>query len=165
MCFLNIHDGGTHRLNDETLLVVPQTFEMVFRTVTIGILSTKASLQMELRARLRVGLLKRYPVTASGFPLIGKETERGWEQADDTSTLLPSLLRYQNIGEQMRQRLRQRLLHGKSEFTRFSARNCASAHSVGGHCIPREWSGHSHRSCWFRAPRVPSRCGRLGVVV
>jgi hypothetical protein len=86
MCFLNIHDGSTHRLNDETLLVVPQTFEMVFRTVTIVILSTKASLQMELRARLRVGLLKRYPVTASGFPLIGKETERGWEQADDTST-------------------------------------------------------------------------------
>jgi hypothetical protein len=49
-------------------------------------------------------------VTATGFHLIGKETERGWEQADDISTLLPSLLRYHNrgvIGEQMRQRLQQ----------------------------------------------------------
>ena len=40
------------------------------------------------------GLLKRYPVTALEFRLIGKETERGWEQADDISTPLPSLVRY-----------------------------------------------------------------------
>jgi hypothetical protein len=42
--------------------------------------------------------------------VIGKETERRWEQAEDISTLLPSLLRYQNrgvVGEQLRQRLRQ----------------------------------------------------------
>ena len=48
------------------------------------------------------------PVT-SGFRLIGKETERGWEQ-DDVSTLLPSLVRYENhtvAGEQLRQRLLQ----------------------------------------------------------
>src|SRR5215469_5517693 len=46
------------------------------------------------------------PVT-SGFRLIGKETERGWEQDDDVSTLLPSLVRYENhtvAGEQLRQR-------------------------------------------------------------
>ena len=57
------------------------------------------------------GLLERYPVTASGFHLIGKETERGWEQADDVSTLLPSLVRYQeNSGVptgQLTERLRQ----------------------------------------------------------
>jgi len=29
------------------------------------------------------------------FILIGKETERGWEQAEDISTLLPSLKRYE----------------------------------------------------------------------
>jgi len=40
------------------------------------------------------GLLARYPVTASDFHLIGKETERGWEQSADISTLLPSLMRY-----------------------------------------------------------------------
>jgi len=42
--------------------------------------------------------------------LIGKETERGWEQDDDVSTLLPSLVRYENhtvAGEQLRQRLLQ----------------------------------------------------------
>jgi hypothetical protein len=69
----------------------------------------------EVVSRYRVWLprpstIKRYSVTASGFHLIGKETERGWEQADDISTLLPSLLRYQNsgvVGEQLRQRLRQ----------------------------------------------------------
>src|SRR5207247_3839882 len=56
------------------------------------------------------GLLKRYPVTASAFHLIGKETERGWEQAEDVSTLLPSLVRYQDSGiteERLRQRLQQ----------------------------------------------------------
>jgi hypothetical protein len=33
-------------------------------------------------------MLMHYPVTASGFHFIGKETERGWEQAEDISTLL-----------------------------------------------------------------------------
>ena len=56
------------------------------------------------------GLLGRYPVTASGFHLIGKETERGWEQSEDISTLLPSLMRYQTSGVAGEQ-LRTRLLH------------------------------------------------------
>ena len=54
------------------------------------------------------GLLARYPVTASGFHLMGKETERGWEQSEDVSTLLPLLLRYENqrvVPEQLKQRL------------------------------------------------------------
>jgi hypothetical protein len=54
-------------------------------------------------------LLKRYPVTASEFHLIGKETERGWEQADDISTLLPSLLRYQQNKNTAKSALRERL--------------------------------------------------------
>ena len=56
------------------------------------------------------GLLERYSVTATEFTLTGKKTERGWEQSEDISTLLPSLVRYQNsgvVGEQLRQRLRQ----------------------------------------------------------
>jgi hypothetical protein len=56
------------------------------------------------------GLLGRYPVTASRFHLVGKETERGWEQSEDVSTLLPSLMRYQDCTvaeEQLRQRLLQ----------------------------------------------------------
>jgi len=65
---------------------------------------------MEIRARAIRGLLKRCPVTASGVRLIGKETERGWEQDDDISTLLPSLLQYEFnsvVGERLRQRLLQ----------------------------------------------------------
>jgi hypothetical protein len=49
-------------------------------------------------------------VTASGFHLIGKETERGWEQSEDISTVLPSLMSYQNINVAA-DKLRQRLLH------------------------------------------------------
>jgi hypothetical protein len=40
--------------------------------------------------------------------LIGKEAERGWEQAEDISALLPSLVRYHIrgvVGKQPRQRL------------------------------------------------------------
>jgi hypothetical protein len=54
------------------------------------------------------GLPGRHPVTASGFRLIGKETERGWVQSEDISTPLPSLLRYENHGipgKQLRTRL------------------------------------------------------------
>ena len=57
------------------------------------------------------GLLRRYPVTASEFILIGKETERCREQAENIITLLPSLMRYdQNTGianQLLRERLKQ----------------------------------------------------------
>lgn len=99
MSFVNIHDGSTHKLNDGTLLVLPQTFEMVFaqykhhpehKSLAPDGMPCKAESQ---------GLLKRYPVTASAFHLIGKETERGWEQSEDISTLLPSLIHYgRNVG-------------------------------------------------------------------
>jgi len=56
------------------------------------------------------GLLMRYPVTATGFHLIGKETERGWEQNDDISTLVPSLVRYGLNSGIADERLRKRLL-------------------------------------------------------
>ena len=110
MSFIDIHDGSTHRLNEATLFVVPQTFEMFFTQYTRhpeykSLAPDGTSWKAESR-----GLLKRYPVTASGFHLIGKETERGWEQSEDISTLLPSLMRYQN-GSVAGEQLRQRLLH------------------------------------------------------
>ena len=50
----------------------------------------------------------RYPVTATSFHLIGKETERSWEQGDDISTLMPSLVRFGSdtgvADEQLRKR-------------------------------------------------------------
>jgi len=55
------------------------------------------------------GLLKRCPVTASGIKLIGKETERGWEQDDDISTLLPSLVRYGTSDINVSGRLQEKL--------------------------------------------------------
>lgn len=108
MPYINIHDATTHTLNSPSALVLVQTFDTVFsqclrhpeyKSLAPDDTPSKADSQ---------GLLKRYPVTACGFHLIGKETERGWEQADDISTLLPSLLRYQNagvVGERLRQRL------------------------------------------------------------
>lgn len=56
------------------------------------------------------GLLARYPVNATGFHLIGKETERGWEQSEDISTLLPSLMRYGVNSSVADERARKRLL-------------------------------------------------------
>lgn len=56
------------------------------------------------------GLLKRYTVTAASFYLIGKETERGWEQNDDVSTLMPCLVRYGSDTGVADEELRKRLL-------------------------------------------------------
>ena len=47
------------------------------------------------------------PVTATEFHLIGKETGRGWEQAEDISTLLPSLKRYESNNDTAGQLLRE----------------------------------------------------------
>ena len=51
----------------------------------------------------------RYPVAATSFHLIGKETKRGWEQNDDISTLMPPCVRYGSdtviADEQLRKRL------------------------------------------------------------
>ena len=111
MPYINIHDGKTHTLKPPTIPVIAQTFETVFsqyvrhpeyKSVAPDGAPCKGDSQ---------GLLSRYPVTANEFHLIGKETERGWEQAEDISTLLPSLIRYQQndgvAGERLRQRLRQ----------------------------------------------------------
>jgi len=95
MEFVNIHDGRTHRLNDGSLLALPQTFEMVFaqylRHPEFKSMTPDGS---PCKAESR-GLLQRYPIIATGLHLIGKETERGWEQSEDISTLLPSLPHYQ----------------------------------------------------------------------
>jgi hypothetical protein len=69
------------------------------------------------------GFLGRYPVTASGFHLIGKETERGWEQAEDISTLLPSLIRYQRkttANNSLRERLHKMSIDSLQEETGLS---------------------------------------------
>jgi hypothetical protein len=94
MPYINIHDGITHTLNPPTLLALPQTFEMIFSQYVRHPEYKSLAPDDSLCKAHSHGLLKRYPVTALEFRLIGKETERGWEQADDISTLLPSLVRY-----------------------------------------------------------------------
>jgi hypothetical protein len=95
MPYINIHDGKTHTLKPPTIPVIAQTFETVFSQY--GRHPEYKSVAPDggpCKAYSR-GLLRRYPVTATEFHLIGKETERGWEQAEDISTLLPSLKRYE----------------------------------------------------------------------
>ena len=92
-----------------TIPVLPQTFEMVLsQYVQHPEYKSLAPDGQPCKADSH-GLLKRYPVTASEFHLIGKETERGWEQADDISTLLPSLLRYEQNKGTAKSALRERL--------------------------------------------------------
>ncbi len=109
MPHINIHDGTTHSLENPTLPILVQTFEMVFQQYH-GHREAKSSAPDGSPCKAETaGLLKRYPVTATSFHLIGKETERGWEQTDDISTLMPSLVRYGSdtgiVDEQFRKRL------------------------------------------------------------
>jgi hypothetical protein len=58
-------------------------------------------------------------VTATSFHLIGKETERGWEQNDDISTLMPPLVRYGSDTGVADEQLRKRLLAIPLAFLEF----------------------------------------------
>jgi hypothetical protein len=107
---INIHDGTTHTLRNSALPILVQTFEMVFEQYHRHPESKSIGPDGDRCKANTTGLLARYPVTARGFHLIGKETERGWEQSDDISTLLPSLQRYGLngiAGARMKQRLQQ----------------------------------------------------------
>jgi hypothetical protein len=109
MAYINIHDATTHTLNPPTLLAMPQTFATIFsQYVKHPEYKSLAPDGNPCKADT-IGLLGRYPVTASDFHLIGKETERGWEQAEDISTLLPSLKRYERNTGKANQLLRERL--------------------------------------------------------
>jgi hypothetical protein len=107
---INIHDGTTHTLDKPKLPILVQTFEMVFHQYHRHPESKSAAPDGSTCKADSAGLLKRYPVTATGFHLIGKETERGWEQNDDISTLMPSLVRYGLNSGIADERLRKRLL-------------------------------------------------------
>jgi hypothetical protein len=110
MTYVNIPDGSTHTLKPPTLLVVAQTFGMAFAHYIRHPESKSLAPDQRICNGDTCGLLGRYPVRASGLHLIGKETERGWEQSEDISTLLPSLMRYQRsapAGERLKQRLLQ----------------------------------------------------------
>jgi hypothetical protein len=110
MPHINIHDGIVHTLDNPSLPVLVQTFEMVFQQYHRHSESKSCAPDGTPCNGDSAGLLKRYPVTATKFHLIGKETERGWEQNDDISTLMPSLVRYGVDSGIADERLRKRLL-------------------------------------------------------
>jgi hypothetical protein len=94
MPYINIHDGTTHTITPPTMLALPQTFEMVFAQYHRHPEFKSLGPDGEMCKADTDGLLMRYPIKAMRLHLIGKETEPGWGQADDISTLLPSLVHY-----------------------------------------------------------------------
>jgi hypothetical protein len=110
MPHVNIHDGSTHTLNNPTFPFLVETFEMVFHQYHRHSESKSFAPDGSPCRADSAGLLKRYSVTAIGFHLIGKETERGWEQNDDISTIMPCLVRYGINSGIADERLRKRLL-------------------------------------------------------
>jgi hypothetical protein len=119
MPHVNIHDGTTHTLENPTLPVLVQTFEMVFQQYHRHPESKSLAPDGSPCKSDGAGLLRRYPVTAAGFNLIGKETERGWEQSDDISTLMPSLVRYGLDASVADEQLRKRLIAIPLAFLEF----------------------------------------------
>jgi hypothetical protein len=109
MSYINIHDGKTHTLRPPTIPVIAQTFETVFSQYVRHPEYKSLAPDGSLCKADSHGLLRRYPVTAAEFHLIGKETERGWEQAEDISTLLPSLKRYERNSHIANESLREHL--------------------------------------------------------
>jgi hypothetical protein len=109
MPYVNIYDGRVYMLSPPTLLAVPHTFDLMFAQYWKHLeLKSLAPDGSPCKADTR-GLLKRCPITASGIKLIGKETERGWEQDDDISTLMPSLVHYDKSDTSIKDRLREKL--------------------------------------------------------
>jgi hypothetical protein len=143
MPHVNIHDGTTHTLRNPKLPVIVQTFEMVFHQYHRHPESKSLAPDGSPRNTESQGLLNRYPVTVVGFNLIGKETERGWEQNDDISTIMPSLLRYGLDSGVADERLRKRLLEIPLAFL-----ECETGLSR--HTVVRARRGHPVHTRSFR---------------
>lgn len=111
MRYIDVQTGTVHKLNPPTVFALPQTFEMKFGQYSKHPENKSLAPDGTPCSSETTGLLKRYPVTALQFSLMGKETERGWEQSEDISTLLPTLKHYgekQNSADEgLRTRLNQ----------------------------------------------------------
>ena len=111
------------------------------------------------------GLLRRYSVTANPeFHLIGKETERGWEQAEDISTLLPSLKHYEeNTGaahQPLRERLQKASLNTLQRETGLSRHTILRARRGKREQTVAQSRGHPHR-CWRVPNLIPTLFNQL----
>src|SRR4029077_19994451 len=128
MPYVNIHQGSTHRMHPLRRPVLVQTFEMVLAQYVRHPESKSLAPDGTACRADSHGLLGRYPVTASRFHLIGKETERGWEQAEDISTLLPSLVHYQDNGSEVVKTLRKILK--RTSLSELERRTGLSRHTI-----------------------------------
>jgi hypothetical protein len=161
MPYINIHDGTMHRLNPPSLLALAQTLEMVFSQYIRHPESKSLASDGNACKADTHGLLKRFPVRASGFHLIGKETERGWEQAGDISTLMPSLVHYQDksaaLGESSQKLLKEMslsLLRRQSGLSRNTIRRARRGQNIRARSLQallrspltiQRYDGHSRR--------------------
>lgn len=96
--YVNVHDGRTYRLAPHGKRLPSeaqaQTYgEVVRRYPHHPEAKSLAPDGTPCRADTH-GLLQRTPVTAGEFRRIGKETDRRWEQGEDISLLMPTLVQY-----------------------------------------------------------------------
>lgn len=94
MQYINIHDGQVCTLQPPSINALPQTFDLVLSQYEQHVEAKSLGPDGKPCMPDTAGVVGRYPVTATQFRYVGKETERGWEYAEDPSTLIPSLVRY-----------------------------------------------------------------------
>jgi hypothetical protein len=111
MPYINIHDGAACTLVPPTQPILAQTFTMVFADYYRHLESKSIAPDGNSCKADTRGLLDRHRIVAAGFCYIGKETERGWESAEDISTLLPALLRYAQPANLPTEQLCEKLKH------------------------------------------------------
>jgi hypothetical protein len=76
MPYIDIWDGIVHHLNQPTVPLLPQTFDIVFSQYCRHAEAKSLAPNGDECSADTVGLLRRFPITASGLHLIGKEPER-----------------------------------------------------------------------------------------
>jgi hypothetical protein len=163
MPYIDIHDGSVHHLDHPTEPLLPQTFDIIFAQYGRHPEAKSLAPDGGQCTATSEGLLQRYPITASAFHFIGKETERSWEQADDISTLVPSLVQY-DPGQAGSKRLGRLLIHipsaalardtGLSRHTILRARRGQPVHPRSLKLIDMALLGRSR--CGQEAPQATS---------
>ena len=96
--FVNIHDGKSYRLAPPSTRLPSEAQPHTYRDIVSRYRRHPEAKSLApdgtaCRADT-VGLLQRTPVTADECRRIGKETDRRWEQGEDISLIMPTLVEY-----------------------------------------------------------------------
>lgn len=97
--YTNVHDGRQFKLaplrRKKNSEASPATLGQIVRAHVLHPESKSLGPDGQPCTSLTRGLLQRTPVLAKGFPrIIGKETDRRWEQEEDPSLFEPTLVEY-----------------------------------------------------------------------